>query len=313
MDDQEPDNHIGVAIILNGVPRSGKSTLARAIQGTFDGSWINLGVDASRASTPDQLQPGIGLRPGGERPDLEPFIATAYAALFDSVAAHCRVGLNVVVDVGIHDGYSEPLGILDVMRRRLVDVPTLLVGVRCPMETIVERRAATDSEYETRGGDGGPAEAVVRWQQAVHDPGEYDIEVDTGLDEPAACAAAIGHALEQLLMHGSRRAEGLEQLERAMWATEKRGDRAWMEAHLAPGFTEHGRSGRRYTRSEILDMDVGSIDAALTDLAIRPIVSDVALVTYRSEVGGDTANRASIWRRGADGRWLLEFHQGTPT
>src|SRR5215510_12463816 len=102
----------GEIIVLNGVPRSGKTSIARVVQETFPGTWINLGVDVYMSATPARLQPGIGLRPGGERPDLEPEIVTMYAALYDSIVANSREGLNVAVDVGHHDWYSEPRGIL---------------------------------------------------------------------------------------------------------------------------------------------------------------------------------------------------------
>lgn len=62
----------GQIVILNGTPRSGKSSIAAAIQNTFEGVWMNLGVDWFKQMTPNRYQPGIGLRPGGERPDLEP-------------------------------------------------------------------------------------------------------------------------------------------------------------------------------------------------------------------------------------------------
>lgn len=32
-------------VVLNGAPRSGKSSIAAVIQETFDGPWMNLGVD----------------------------------------------------------------------------------------------------------------------------------------------------------------------------------------------------------------------------------------------------------------------------
>ena len=101
----------GRIIVLNGAPRSGKSSLAAAIQQGGDGVWLNLGVDAAMAMTPERYRPGIGLRPGGERPELEPTIQRLYAALFESIAAHSREGLNIVADLGIHDGYSRPLDI----------------------------------------------------------------------------------------------------------------------------------------------------------------------------------------------------------
>jgi chloramphenicol 3-O-phosphotransferase len=43
----------GWVVVLNGAPRSGKSSIAAVIQETFDGPWMNLGVDVfSRQVTP---------------------------------------------------------------------------------------------------------------------------------------------------------------------------------------------------------------------------------------------------------------------
>ncbi|RWM10067.1 chloramphenicol phosphotransferase [Mesorhizobium sp.] len=187
----------GQIIILNGAPRSGKSSIAAAIQEMFDGVWVNLGVDAFVQITPPRLRPGIGLRPGGERPDLEPLVPRLYAALYEAIAAHSRLGLNVVTDVGHHDAYSMPLGILPDCARRLAGLPVLLVGVRCPIEVILQRRAAgaADRTYVT-GSDKDPAPQPVRlWQEEVHKPGIYDLEVDTSLLSPEACAAAIRQRL----------------------------------------------------------------------------------------------------------------------
>src|SRR5438128_7136265 len=70
----------GQIVILNGTPRSGKSSIATVIQNTFEGVWMNLGVDRFKPMAPERYQPGIGLRPGGERPDLEPLIVVLYRA-----------------------------------------------------------------------------------------------------------------------------------------------------------------------------------------------------------------------------------------
>jgi chloramphenicol 3-O phosphotransferase len=180
----------GRIVVLNGVPRSGKSSIAGAIQAQVPGAWINLGVDAQMAMTPPHLLPGIGLRPGGERPDLEPAVVQLYAALYDSIAAHSRAGLDVVVDVGHHDRYSRPLGILADSARRLAGLPAYFIGVRCPIEVVMERR-----RHDSRGGfyavaDGIP-EPVQRWQDAVHRPGLYDLEVDSSVLTPEAAAMRI--------------------------------------------------------------------------------------------------------------------------
>jgi chloramphenicol 3-O phosphotransferase len=73
-------NQIGRVVILNGAPRSGKSSIAAAIQETFEAVWVNLGVDVSRRTTPPQLQPGIGLRPGEPDHPAAPYVPLLYAA-----------------------------------------------------------------------------------------------------------------------------------------------------------------------------------------------------------------------------------------
>ncbi len=151
------------------------------MQETFEGVWVNLGVDIYMRATPKRYQPGIGLRPGGERPDLEPLIVTMYDVLYASIAAHARAGLNVVVDVDHHDVYSRPLRILPAVAARMTGLPVLFVGVRCPIDEIMRRRGAPSVSAP---------DPVRRWQHAVHAPGVYDLEVDTSMRTPEECAAA---------------------------------------------------------------------------------------------------------------------------
>jgi chloramphenicol 3-O phosphotransferase len=184
----------GQIIILNGTPRAGKSTIAAAIQDTYEGLWLNLGVDRWMQMTPARYQPALGLRPGGERPDLEPIVAILYRALYASIAAHSRLGINVVADTGHHDDYSAPLGILAACSPLLEGLPALLVGVRCPLDAILQRRRATGWDADRDPTDPIPP-PILRWQEAVHTPGIYDLEVDTSLLTPAGCAAAIHHRL----------------------------------------------------------------------------------------------------------------------
>ena len=183
----------GQIVILNGTPRSGKSSIAAAIQDTFAGVWMNLGVDRFMQMTPARYQPGIGLRPGGERPDLEPLVATLYRAMYQSIAAHSRLGLNVVVDVGHHDAYAAPRGILPDCARQLRGLPVLFVGVRCPSAVFEARLRAT--WYVDYADDRSLPEPVHRWQQAVHMPGIYDLEIDTSALNPEECAGVIGRRL----------------------------------------------------------------------------------------------------------------------
>lgn len=180
----------GTIVLLNGAPRSGKSSIARAVQETLDGTWINFGVDAAMAMQPAALQPGIGLRPGGERPDLEPLVAALYGALFDSIAAYARAGVNVVSDLGLHDSYSQPLGVLDDAVLRLAGLPVLFVGVTAPLETIMARRNADPRGGFYASGDDVPA-PVRLWQDAPHAHGTYDLVIDTAEVSPEQAAAQI--------------------------------------------------------------------------------------------------------------------------
>lgn len=191
----------GWIVILKGAPRSGKSSIVTVIQETFAGPWMNLGVDAfNRGVTPPRYRPGIGLRPGGERPDLEAVIPAMYAALYDAVAAHGRQGLNVAVDVGHHDAYSTRLHTLRDAARKLDGLPVLFVGVHCPLAEIMRRRddgqPGREGLYEVSAADGAIPEPITRWQEEVHIPGIYDLEVDTSVLTPAQCAAIILERLQ---------------------------------------------------------------------------------------------------------------------
>jgi chloramphenicol 3-O phosphotransferase len=191
----------GQIVILNGAPRSGKSSIVTAVQDSFPGVWMNLGVDVfARWATPARYQPGIGLRPGGERPEVEALVPALYAALFGSIAAHAGQGLNVVVDVGLHEAYSRPLGVLPDAARRLSGLAVLFVGVQCPLDVIMARRDAAqkgrEGAYVTGARPGESPGPVLRWEYEVHRGKRYDLEVDTSLLSPGECADAIRTCLE---------------------------------------------------------------------------------------------------------------------
>jgi chloramphenicol 3-O phosphotransferase len=197
----EPSSPPGWIVVLNGAPRSGKSSIVEAVQETLEGAWMNLGVDVfGRSATPRRFKPGIGLRPGADRPEIETLVPALYAALFDSVAAHSRLGLNVVADVGIHDAYSSPLHILRDAARRLENLPALLVGVRCPVDVVMQRRDAghdgREGEYATSGSHGEVPESVLSWEKHVHSPGIYDLEIDTSVVTPHGAAKMIDERLD---------------------------------------------------------------------------------------------------------------------
>jgi len=108
----------------------------------------------------------------------------------------------------------------------------------------------------------------------------------------------------------------LQALEESMWRTETRFDRAYMDAVLHPEFAEVGRSGRVFTRDEVLDMPHVEIrvDIPRESFSAVEIAPGVALVSYQTvptESLHGAAHRASIWLADGD-RWLLRYHHGTP-
>jgi len=190
----------GQIVILNGAPRAGKSSIVRVIQDTFDGVWINLGLGVFITATPRRYRPGIGLRPGpgpakgGDRPELEPLVPVLYGALYESIAAHSRLGVNVVTDT-THHGAIHP-HLLGDCARRLAGLPVLFVGVRCSIQEIMRRRNESPPGTYAVGTPDDPFPApVLLWQEEVHKPGIYDLEVDTSLLSPQECAQRIQERL----------------------------------------------------------------------------------------------------------------------
>jgi ribonuclease HI len=101
-------------------------------------------------------------------------------------------------------------------------------------------------------------------------------------------------------------------LERALLQDETRSDTAAVAALLHPQWCEIGRSGRLWTREEILD-EIGPLpeDVLLDVITCMPVGPDTMLLTWRAVSDTETTLRSSLWVRGA-GHWQQLFHQGTP-
>jgi hypothetical protein len=106
-------------------------------------------------------------------------------------------------------------------------------------------------------------------------------------------------------------------LEESMWRQESRFDLAFQEQHFAEDFVEFGRSGRTYTREQVIRTDASPIKAKLplSNLKLRVLDVKTVQITYDSEAtyGGEVeyAHRSSIWSL-TEGGWVMRFHQGTP-
>ncbi|MFW5471827.1 RNase H family protein [Knoellia sp. CPCC 206450] len=106
-------------------------------------------------------------------------------------------------------------------------------------------------------------------------------------------------------------AEQVIALERSLLTDEVRGDAAAVAALLHPQWSEVGRSGRLWTREEILD-EIGPLDeeASLDVLSCMPAGPDAMLLLWRSVTNSGSTLRSSLWVR-ERGHWQQLFHQGT--
>ncbi len=142
-----------------------------------------------------EFRPGIGLRPGGERPDLEPTVHELYSELHQSIAEASRQGIHVATDIGYHSSYASPFDPYQEGQEVLAGLPVLFVGVRCPIETIMLRRNAGGEGYAKGTVDEPIPVPVQRWQDSVHKDRVYDLEVDTSVMSPEDCAHLIAERL----------------------------------------------------------------------------------------------------------------------
>ena len=113
----------------------------------------------------------------------------------------------------------------------------------------------------------------------------------------------------------------LQQLETELHQLHTRRNLSRLEALLHPEFEEFARSGRAFSRSDILAefSDVTEYPPVVArNFAIALIGEDAALLTYTSAHAGTSGTlhrhtlRSSLWMRTAHG-WQIRFHQGTPT
>lgn len=113
----------------------------------------------------------------------------------------------------------------------------------------------------------------------------------------------------------------LRALEVALHQPVTRADAVRLRELLHPGFHEIGRSGRQYSRDEVLSELVNQPQACeilSENYRLDQLSERLALLTYRS--AHVTANgvlerhslRTSLWELTEAG-WQLRFHQGTPT
>ncbi len=204
----------GTIVLLNGTSSSGKTSLAKALQGIMDEPWLHTGVDEYAPHLPakfttitDERDPILSeyltliYREPVERVvvDVADRGEVAYgtgelvdvrlgagairllAARYRGIAAMADAGANLVVD----DLFFEPRA-LKAAVSALATSDTLFVGLRLPL-AVAEQR-------ERVRGDRGPGGARL-FHDRVHAHAIYDLELDTSQHSPLECAQMIQQAL----------------------------------------------------------------------------------------------------------------------
>jgi chloramphenicol 3-O phosphotransferase len=219
----------GTIVLLNGTSSAGKTSIARAFQDIMDEPWLHTGVDEYAPHLPakfttitDERNPTISeyltliYREPAERivEDVADRGEVAYgagelvdvrlgagairllAARYRGIAAMAEAGVNLVVD----DLFFDPRALRAAVSV-LATSDTLFVGLRLPL-AVAEQR-------ERERGDRGLGGARLFYDR-VHAHDLYDLDIDTSLHTPPACAQMIQQAL----------ADGLPR--RAVWELNQR-------------------------------------------------------------------------------------------
>ena len=161
----------GQIILLNGTSSSGKSTLAKALQGVLEQPYLHIDGDAFWQFFPDPYFDG---RPDEEyRPWRNRFLPACYA----TCATYAHHGINVIID----EVLTKPMT-LTWLQEALTGLDVVFVGLHCGLDELEQREQAR----------GNRTIGLARFQYPnIHIHGAYDLEVNTELNNPYTCAQQI--------------------------------------------------------------------------------------------------------------------------
>ena len=100
------------------------------------------------------------------------------------------------------------------------------------------------------------------------------------------------------------------ELELSNPATRKSKDR--LDVLLADDFEEIGKSGTRYSKTDIINELVNEepCDFSSHNFSFVLLAKNCILVKYQTTIDKQTAYRCSIWKK-SQNNWQLQYHQGT--
>jgi ribonuclease HI len=221
---------------------------------------------------------------------------------------------------GWRKGDGQPVQNLEIMQA----LDTAMAGRRVRFEWVKGHAGHELNEAADRLANGA---ALAYSRGEAPDPGPGFSRVDaTRTGSPVvATSAATGHAAGEYptstiepqsealftLDEPPSDEEQVVILERSLLSDEVRGDRAAVAALLHPEWSEIGRSGRYWTRDEMLDA-IGALadPVRLEVVSVAKVSTDSVLLVWRAVTAGRSTLRSSLWLRHRDS-WRQRFHQGT--
>ncbi len=161
----------------------------------------------------------------------------------------------------------------------------------------VRANAAATAYRDRRVPDAGPGFPDSSTSHPAAEVGQVEPEPDlfSGLDAGDAAPTDEEHVVA---------------MERALLTDEVRSDRAAVAALLHPDWQEVGRSGRLWTRDDVLD-EIGPIDpVGFEVVSTDRLRDDAILLLWRTSTDERSTLRSTLWLR-TGGQWQARFHQGT--
>lgn len=174
---------MGTVIVLNGTSSAGKTSLSTAVQQSLDRPFLEAGLDKFLWMLPAQYRRApLWDEVMGRVTEAGPVGHQLVKGMHQAIASLSRAGSNVVADHVL----IEPTW-LTHCAEALAGLPTLFVGVACPLAVLEQRERAR--------GDRTLGQAT-RQHAVVHRGARYDLVIDTSRMSPAEGAALIARHLE---------------------------------------------------------------------------------------------------------------------
>ena len=184
----------GKVLFLNGTSSAGKTTLAKTLQGALPDCWQHVALDQFRDGLPDKFR-GLNAPDGTTGalglnviPDLkngQSYTRIHFGDAGRMILRGMRRAMRALVDEGVNiiidDIILEPDFLTDYLRV-FEGCEVWFVGVRCNLAVIDKREQARPGRF--------PGTAFGH-ADICHAHNLYDVEVNTGENDPSTCAEEV--------------------------------------------------------------------------------------------------------------------------